>query len=122
MSAVKPTLALDPGGKEDARRWERHDASIPVEVTIFLQGDRFSHRGQASDISRGGMRLFMPRELGAGTSLILEFLIPYQAVKFNLCGVVRNRTGFNHGVEFINATPHQQEMIERTCKIFELLR
>jgi hypothetical protein len=122
MSATKPSAHLDRRTREDARRWERHDTSIPVEVTVLLNGDRFNHHGQASDISRGGMRLFLPRELEPGTSLSLEFSIPYQAVKFNLYGIVRNRAGFNHGIEFINATPHQEEMIERTCKVFELLR
>lgn len=122
MSAPKPAPAPEPGTYEDSRRWERHSTSIPVEVTVFLNRGRANHRGEASDLSRGGMRLFLPRELDPGTSLILEFLIPYQALKFNLCGVIRNRSGFNYGVEFINATVHQEEMIERTCQVFKLLQ
>jgi len=123
MSAAKTARAREPRiKKEEARRWERHSTSIPVDVTVILNGERFNHRGEASDISRGGMRLFLPRELDPGASLTLEFQIPYQAVKFNLCGVIRNRAGFNHGVEFINATRYQEEMIDRTCKVFDLLR
>ena len=108
--------------REDARRWQRHALTIPVNVTIFLNGERCQYRGQASDISRGGMRLFLTRELSAGTSVILEFIVPYNTKEFVVRGVIRNRDGFTHGVEFINATFHQQQMIERTCKVFDLLR
>lgn len=106
---------------EEERRWERQSVVIPVNVTVFLDGQRTTFRGQASDISRGGMRLFVTRELPFGTSLHLEFLIPYNTTEFILRGVVRNRDGFTHGVEFLNPTAHQQQMIDRTCKVFKLL-
>jgi len=114
----KPT----PDSREEGRKWERHAITIPVDVTIVLNGVRSTHRGQASDISRGGMRLLLPKELGSGTSLVMEFLIPYNTTEFVVRGVVRNRNGFSHGVEFINSTPEQQQMIERTCNVFKLLR
>jgi c-di-GMP-binding flagellar brake protein YcgR len=104
MSADKQNPTPGSGANPDSRRWERHSATIPVDVTVFVSGDRANYRGEASDISRGGMLLFLPRELAPGTSLILEFLIPYQALKF------------------INATSHQEEMIERTCQVLKLLR
>lgn len=123
MTPEKPQPGVDSGiaASEEERRWERQSVVIPVNVTIFLDGQRSSFRGQASDISRGGMRLFLTRELPFGTSLTLEFLIPYQTAEFIIRGVVRNRDGFTHGVEFLNLTPHQQQMLERTCKIFKLL-
>jgi len=111
-----------PDPRDEARKWERHALVIPVDVTIVLNGVRSTHRGQASDISRGGMRLFLPRELDSGTSLVMEFLIPYNTTEFVVRGVVRNRSGFSHGVEFIGSTAEQQQMIERTCSIFKLLR
>lgn len=106
---------------EDERRWERQAVVIPVNFTAIINGQRASLRGQASDISRGGMRLFVTRELALGTSLMLEFLIPYHTTEFALRGVVRNREGFTHGVEFLNPTPYQQQMIDRTCNVFKLL-
>jgi len=107
--------------EQDDRRWERHVVVIPVSVTVFLNGERLNLRGEASDISRGGMRLFLTRELDAGTSVILEFLIPYNTTEFVVRGVVRNRVGFNHGLEFLNPSARQEQMIERTCKVFKLL-
>jgi hypothetical protein len=123
MESAKPNhqLHLTPSGTEDERRWERQSVVIPVNITVFLEGERHSFRGQASDISRGGMSLFLTRELPFGTSVTLELLIPYNRTEFVVRGVVRNRDGFTHGVEFLNPSPQQQQMIERTCKIFKLL-
>ncbi len=111
----------EPLSPADDRRWERLAVVIPVIITVLLNGQRLSLRGQASDISRGGMRLFLTRELDSGTSLTLEFLIPYNTMGFVLRGIIRNRDGFTHGVEFLTPTVYQQQMIERTCKVFKLL-
>jgi len=123
MDSVKPNQQLDatPSGSQDERRWERQSVLIPVNITVLLEGERNSFRGQASDISRGGMRLFLTRELPVGASLMLEFLIPYNTTEFVVRGIVRNRDGFTHGVEFLNPAAQLQQMIERTCKIFQLL-
>ena len=119
MQTVRPEPKAGP--QENDRRWERQAVMIPVSVTVFLNGERMNLRGEASDISRGGMRLFLTREFEAGTSVVLEFLIPYNTTEFVLRGVVRNRVGFNHGLEFLNPSPQQEQMIERTCKVFKLL-
>jgi PilZ domain len=109
------------GANPEDRRWERHTVVIPVDVTVTLNGQRCKFRGEASDISLGGMRLFVTREIPDGSSLLLEFLIPYNTTELILRAVVRNREGFTHGIEFLNPTPLQLQMIERACKIFELL-
>jgi len=120
MDTVRPNREITPG--DDDRRWERLSVVIPVNITVFLNSERFTLRGEASDISRGGMRLFLTREFESGTSLILEFLVPYNTMEFVVRGIIRNRHGFTYGVEFLNPTVYQQQMIERTCKVFKLLR
>jgi len=104
------------------RRWERHDVTLTVSVSALLNGEPVSFSGQASDLSRGGLRLFLTRTVELGTCLQLEFKLPYYSMPLAVKGVVRNRSGFSHGIEFICATPYQQEMIERTCKVFGLMR
>jgi c-di-GMP-binding flagellar brake protein YcgR len=104
------------------RRWDRHDVATSVNVTTVVNGERTTFSGQACDISIGGLRLFLTREIDAGTSLQLEFLLPYYSMELVVRGVVRNRSGFTHGVEFISPTPEQQEMIDRTCHVLALLR
>jgi len=110
-----------PKGREQ-RRWERYNVTIDVNVTTVLNGQYASFSGQACDVSKGGLRLFVTRAIEPGSSLSLEFLLPYHSSELAVRGVVRNRAGFTHGVEFINPTPYQQQMIERTCDVFALLR
>jgi len=121
MESSKPLHEAVTRAGEDERRWERLSILMVVNVTFFLDGQRSSLRGQASDLSRGGMRLFLTRELPPGTAVNLEFEMPYNATEFVVGGVIRNRDGFTHGVEFLSPTPDQQQMIERTCGIFKLL-
>ena len=104
------------------RRWERYDVSISVNVATFLDNQQHNFRGEACDISRGGLRLFLTRELEPGASVQMEFLMPYHGAELVVRGVIRNRNGFSHGVEFINPAPYQQQLIERTCKVLGLLR
>lgn len=106
----------------EQRRWERYNVTIEVNVTAGVSGKNVRLSGQANDVSIGGMRLFVTRMIEPGTSLSLEFLLPYSSSELTLRGVVRNRAGFTHGIEFVSPTPYQQQIIERTCGVFALLR
>jgi hypothetical protein len=63
----------------------------------------------------------MTREIAVGVSVQLDFLLPYSSTPLTLRGIVRTRSGFNHGIEFADPSPDQQEVIERTCKVLTLL-
>jgi len=106
----------------EQRRWERYNVTLDVNVTAGVNGQYVRLSGQAGDVSKGGMRLFVTRVFEPGTSVTLEFLLPYHSSELTLRGVVRNRAGFTHGIEFISPTPYQQQIIERTCDVFALLR
>jgi hypothetical protein len=104
-----------------ARRWERHAVTIPISVSLLLDGQQCKFTAQASDVSKGGLSLFTTREMAIGTSLQLDFVLPYSSTPLMLRSIVRTRTGFNYGIEFINPSPEQQEIIERACRVFSLL-
>lgn len=106
----------------EQRRWERYNVTLDVEVTLMLNGELCRAFGQVGDVSKGGLRLFVTRIFEPGTLLTLEFLLPYHSHELMLRGIVRNRCGFTHGIEFLDPTPHQQQIIERTCDVFALLR
>jgi hypothetical protein len=105
----------------EGRRWERHTVTLEVRVQILFNGEVCSFRGQASDVSKGGLALFLSREVALGTSVQLEFALPYISTPLSLRGVVRTRTGFTHGIEFIDPTAEQQDILERTCRVISLL-
>lgn len=108
--------------KDQRRRWDRYNVMFSVNVTMVEDGKRITLSGQASDISKGGLRLFVTRTVEVGASLSLQFLLPYYSTELEIKGVVRSRDGFTYGVEFLNPTGEQQHIIERTCDVFSLLR
>ena len=87
----------------------------------MVDGQRTKFHSQACDISRGGLSLFLTREIDIGVGLQLDFVLPYSSTPLTLRGIVRTRSGFNHGIEFISPTGEEQEMIERACKVLTLL-
>jgi hypothetical protein len=104
-----------------ARRWERHAVTIPISVSLFMDGEPCKLRAQASDVSKGGLSMFSTREIAIGVSLQVDFVLPYSSTPLALRGVIRTRSGFNYGIEFLSPTPEQQEIIERTCRVFSML-
>ncbi len=110
------------GEKGTRRRWDRFSIMISVNVTMIEDGKRITFAGQASDVSKGGLRLFVTRRIDEGTSLVLQFLLPHYSTELEIKGVVRNRDGFTHGVEFISTTAYEQHILERSCDVFALLR
>jgi PilZ domain len=110
-----------PADGRHKRKWQRYDVTIPVHATAFVEGVRSTLQGRACDVSAGGLCLFATRHMEVGTNLLMEFLLPYSSPKITVRGVIRNRSGFSYGIEFVNASHHQKQMIERTCKAFELL-
>jgi hypothetical protein len=107
--------------ERSGRRWERHAVTIPITVSLLIDGQPCKLRAQASDVSKGGLSLFITREIAIGVSLQVDFVLPYHSTPLALRGVVRTRSGFNYGIEFLGPTTEQQEIIERTCRVFTLL-
>ena len=119
--ASKSVGELDMREGREIRRWERYNVMISVNVTMIENGKCVRLAGQACDISKGGLRLLVTRNIEEGTNLTMQFLLPYYSNELEILGVVRNRERFTHGVEFINPTAYQQHIIERTCDVFALL-
>lgn len=101
------------------RRWRRYRVEVRVKVHLANRGAVY---GQGSDISEGGMALFMPTELEAGQTIQAELTLPYCREKVNLRGVIRNRDGFRYGVEFSVLTDHEKMMIERVCHALSMVQ
>lgn len=57
-----------------------------------------------------------------GASVSLQFSVPVATTPVRVRGVVRNRTGYRYGFEFVELTPEQQETISRTCRMLGLLQ
>lgn len=106
----------------DLRRSERFKLTLPVTLTLVREGRRVNMAAEGHDVSKGGMRLSVMQLLQLGESFMLEFTLPYTSTTMLIRGIVRNHNDTFYGVEFLNPTPYQTEMLERNSKVLGLLR
>jgi len=79
------------------RRWPRHQVALPVRIATG--GDLSTIAGLATEISRGGMALYGGVPLEPGDLMAVEFPTSSPVC---VAGIVRNRSGFCFGLEFLS--------------------
>jgi len=80
----------------NTRRWPRYQANLPVLISA---GSNPAIPGLASEISRSGMALYGGVCLEPGDLMSVEF---QTSGKILVAGVVRSRSGFCFGLEFLD--------------------
>ncbi len=104
------------------RRWNRFHIQVRVRVSVTRAGGNVLVYGQGTDISEGGMGIFVATELNAGETVSIELMLPYSRDKLMLRAVVRSRNGFRYGVEYLGPSAYERELINRTCTALSLLQ
>lgn len=107
--------------KESQRGSTRHRVTIPVQVSVYEQSRYVEFSGEASDFSATGLCLILTRQLEKGIAITMQLQLPYNSQVMEMRGIVRHRSGFHHGIEFIGLNPESKEVLERTSKILGLL-
>lgn len=108
---------------EELRRYPRYRVDIRLKVITGMATNGRAIFGRGSDISEGGMRLFVPAELAIGETITLELTLPYTEQKLLVRGVLRNRMGFSYGVEYSNTMSLlERQTIARACKALSLVQ
>ncbi len=79
------------------RRWERQIVDLPVKIGIYQSSESVLVPGRVTELSEGGMSLYAGMALKPGDLLEVEFELPFPRT---VQAVVRNRTGYNFGLEF----------------------
>lgn len=82
----------------NTRRWMRHPVELPVRISPRGGDPRFAIAGRGIEISEGGMTLYAGLPLQPGDYMDIEFQTAGGA---RIAAVVRNRTGFCFGLEFL---------------------
>lgn len=89
-------------GMTDTRRWPRYHVHLPVFISSETDVSTIAVPGVVSEISRGGMELYGGVERRPGDLMEVEF----QAAGVpRVAGVVRSRSGFCFGLEFLSLMP-----------------
>src|SRR5436305_6472214 len=100
------------------RRWQRYKLDLQLRIIVHREKTTIFN-GRGSDISEGGLLIFAGAELKDGDELFVEITPPYSGEPIRVRSMVRNRSGYKYGVEFLwlNAEEHEQ-----TAKFRSLLR
>ena len=80
------------------RRWPRYRANLPVLISSKSDVPKAAVPGLASEISQAGMALYGGLPLKPGDLMEIEF---QTSGKLRVTGVVRNRSGYCFGLEFL---------------------
>jgi len=95
------------------RRWSRHEIDLRVRM-IFEQNQKQEYcHGRMVDICEGGIGLVVLCELALGQITQLEFTLPGTATPFRIRAIVRAKSGFRHGFEFLSLGLTQRQEIIR---------
>ena len=82
----------------NTRRCPRHQVNLPVRVAPGDEQSQIAAPGLAIEISQSGMALYGGIELQPGDLMEVEF---QTSSHLRVAGVVRNRTGYCFGLEFL---------------------
>jgi hypothetical protein len=82
----------------NTRRWSRHPVELPVRVFPRGGDSKLTVQGRGIEMSEGGMTLYAGVPLKPGDLMDLEFQMPGGT---RIAAIVRNRTGFCFGLEFL---------------------
>ncbi len=85
-------------GHPQPRRWRRLRIDLPVRI---LRRQGAAIHGCGTELNGGGMRVFGVLDLSVGDEVGLEFTLPYWNQLLRLRAVVRNRSGYTYGLEFL---------------------
>ena len=91
----------------NARRWQRHEIDLPVHVVLRNGVSSMLVPGRGTEISEGGMALYAGIHLKPNELMEIEFLTPCHA---QVTGIIRNRTGYCFGLEFLSPLPAENEV------------
>src|SRR6266705_2977743 len=113
--------APEPEGPINRRRYQRYGIDTQLQVTVLGVEQRETMRGRALNISEAGIAGVFVTAWDVGTPVRLEFSVPITSNPVRVGAVVRSRSGHRYGFEFVDLTPEQREIINKTCRTLALL-
>src|SRR6266851_7198696 len=82
----------------NTRRWQRHLVDLPVRILPSNGISQTPLPGRGSEISEGGMALYVGIHLKPGDLMEVEFEAPHRV---RVSGIVRSKVGYCFGLEFL---------------------
>jgi hypothetical protein len=103
------------------RRWPRYRINVPVRVVVQRPDKTVIVSGRGMALSEGGMAIFAGIELKVGQRVEIEFTPPYDGQPLRVCGTVRNRNGYNYGIEFLLLSREDKQQAEQIRQVLQAM-
>jgi hypothetical protein len=116
---MEPEVALPQPVFPKVRRWPRLKLNIPLRVIAQKRDKTAIVEGRGKELNEGGLAVFAGIELAVDDVIAVEFTPPYSGQPIRVRALVRNRSGYNYGVEFLK---ENDDDIENAAQIRSVLR
>lgn len=93
------TALANPSDPLNTRIWPRYHVRLPVLISADSDSSKIAVPGLACEISQRGMALYGGIDLQPGDLMEVQF---QNSGKVRVAGVIRNRSGFCFGLEFLD--------------------
>jgi hypothetical protein len=90
---------------------------IRVAAQVFREGVVELLWGRCNEMGMDGMSATLTGELQPGEVATLEFTLPATVMATKLRAIVRYRSGFRHGFEFLTLSDGQRDTILRALEM-----
>jgi c-di-GMP-binding flagellar brake protein YcgR len=104
----------------ERRNYERYDLDTELTARLSVDGPEIM-RGYSLDISINGIAGVFVTGWEVGTHVWLEFSLPICSGRMQMQAVVRNRSGYRYGFEFVNLSGRDRLLIQKTWHVLSLL-
>jgi c-di-GMP-binding flagellar brake protein YcgR len=106
----------------NTRRSPRYEIDTELDASTFGAEKSRAVRGRSLNISEVGMGGVFVTGWDVGTAVNLEFQVPIASKRVRVGAVVRSRSDYRYGFEFVDLNPDQREIISKTCRTIALLQ
>jgi len=93
----------------DKRRWERRPVDMPIRVVADDMTGTAVIPGRGTKMSAGGICLFALANLAIGAQVDVELIDSHRGTPVRVSGIVRNRSVYLYGVEFLIDQPENRQ-------------
>jgi hypothetical protein len=95
------------------RRWPRYHLDVPIRVIVHTARKTTVIVGRGNELNEGGIAVTAGVELRLGDETEIEFTPPYSNSPIRIRGVVRNRSGYRYGMEFVAADDREVQEVQK---------
>jgi hypothetical protein len=92
------------------RRFRRYKLDVPVRLVVQTEDKVRIIDGRGNELNEGGLAVQAGVELSLEEQIEVEFTSPYSG-PIRARAIVRNRTGYRYGLEFMTESPEDCERV-----------